>query len=81
VTKKQTAAAKAILLRSTVVDRPLYTLTFEHWEIEQFAAGICPETVALRAHRSLRWQRAAIRQAARTQALAKTQTTHGRVRR
>jgi hypothetical protein len=66
---KKRPPSRATLLRSSVVDRPLYTLTFEQWEIEAFAAGECPETVSLRAHRSLRWQRAAARQAARIKAL------------
>lgn len=49
------------LPRSTVIDRPIYTISLEHWTIEELAAGRCPEGLAQEAHRLLRWHREAIR--------------------
>lgn len=49
------------LPRSTVIDRPIYTLSVEQWTIEELAQGRCPEALAVEAHRLLGWQRAAIR--------------------
>jgi hypothetical protein len=65
----------ARLPRSTVIDRPLYTITLEHHTIEDLADGRCPEALAQEAHRLLRWQRAAMRVTTKTTTTTPTTTT------
>jgi hypothetical protein len=59
-------ALPARLPRSTVIDRPIYTISVEQWTLEEFQAGRCPEGVSREAHRLLKWQREAERARTRT---------------
>jgi hypothetical protein len=59
-------ALPARLPRSTVIDRPIYTISVEQWTMEAFQAGRCPEGVSREAHRLLKWQRDAERARTRT---------------
>lgn len=50
-----------IVPRGTVSDRPVYQFEVGQSIIEALAAGICPEPLAVEAHRLLRWKRMAVR--------------------